>query len=149
MNSLAKIGTSSFKRLIGFWKTEGTILNAKENSTLVGTDSYEFILDGNFILHKADVKMGNEKSETFELISVDNSNERGMMHYYNSKAEQGEMSCSLIKNNFKIEGDKLKFEGTINEENTEITGKWYIQAENEKWTDFIDLRLEKQSTPTR
>ena len=45
---MAKIGTSSFKRLIGVWKTEGTILNAKENSTLVGTDSYEFILDGNF-----------------------------------------------------------------------------------------------------
>lgn len=140
---MAKIGTSSFKRLIGFWKTEGTILNAKENSTLVGTDSYEFILDGNFILHKADVKMGNEKSETFELISVDNSNERGMMHYYNSKAEQGKMSCSLIKNNFKIEGDKLKFEGTINDENTTLVGMWQLQSENGEWADFIELKLSK------
>lgn len=140
---MAKIGTSSFKRLIGFWKTEGTILNAKENSTLVGTDSYEFILDGNFILHKADVKMGSEKSETFELISVGNSNERGMMHYYNSKAEQGEMICSFTKNNFNIEGDKLKFNGTINDENTTLFGMWQLQSEDGEWADFIELKLSK------
>ena len=140
---MAKIATSSFKRLIGVWKTEGTILNAKENSSLVGTDSYELILDGNFILHKADVKMGNKKSETFELISVDNSNERGKMQYYNSKAERGEMTCSLINNDFNIEGDKLKFEGIINDENTTLVGIWQIQSENGEWTDFIKLKLSR------
>lgn len=32
---MAKIETSNFKRLIGVWKTEGTILNIKENLTLL------------------------------------------------------------------------------------------------------------------
>ncbi|MDR7131485.1 hypothetical protein J2X69_003849 [Algoriphagus sp. 4150] len=32
-----------------------------------------------------------------------------------------------------------------NEENTKISGKWYIQTENKEWKDFIDLNLEKEN----
>ena len=142
---MTKIETSNFKRLIGIWKTEGIILTEKGNSKLAGIDSYEFILDGNYILHKAEVKMGNEKSETFEIIALGNSIEHGIMQYYNSKGESGVMTSSLVKNNFKIKGDKIKFEGTINDENTRIVGKWYLQADNEEWTEFIDLSLTKQN----
>lgn len=46
---MEKTETSIFRRLIGVWKTEGSILTDKENSKLSGTDSYEFILDGNYI----------------------------------------------------------------------------------------------------
>ena len=140
---------SNFNRLIGVWKTSGKIKAGQENLTLSGIDSYELILEGNFILHKADVKIGNERSETFEIIKPDNSMDRAIMKYFNTKGEEGRMQSSIINNEFKIDGNGLKFTGTINVGNTEITGKWYIQAEDEKWTDFIDLRLEKQSTPTR
>jgi hypothetical protein len=136
-----KIETSNFKRLIGVWKTEGTILTNNYNSKLIGTDSYEFILNGHYILHKADVKMGNEKSQTFEIIAIDNSTEKAIMQFYNSKGESGSMTSSLIENNFKIKGDKIKFEGTINSKNTEIVGKWFLQSEDNKWTESIDLKL--------
>lgn len=140
---MAKIETSNFKRLIGIWKTEGTILTDKGPSKLVGIDSYKFILNGNFILHKADVKMGNEKSKTLEIIALDNSNEKGKMQYYNSKGESGFMTSSLIKNEFKIRGDTIKFEGNINDENTSLVGKWFLHADKGEWTDFIDLKLTK------
>src|SRR6187551_235054 len=136
-----KIETSNFKRLIGVWKTEGTILTNNDNSKLIGTDSYEFILNGHYILHKADVKMGNEKSQTFEIITLDNSTEKARMQFYDSKGESGSMTSSIIENNFKIEGDKIKFEGTIDNENSEIVGKWFLQGENNKWTEYIDLKL--------
>ena len=142
---MTKIETSNFKRLIGIWKTEGMILADKGNSKLVGIDSYEFILDGNYILHKAHVKMGDEKSETFEIIALDNSIDKGKLQYYNSKGESGVMTSSLTKNNFKIKGDRIKFEGTLNDENTRLVGKWYLQADNDEWTDFIDLDLTKQN----
>ena len=54
------------------------------------------------------------------------------------------MLSTIINNEFKIEGDGLKFNGTIDEENTEIIGKWYTKADNEEWADFIELKLEKQ-----
>lgn len=142
---MTKIETSNFKRLIGIWKTEGTILTEKDNSKLEGTDSYEFILDGNYILHKADVKMGDEKSETYEILKWDSFTESVKMEYFNSKGENGVMTSSLANNNFKIQGDKIKFEGYINDENSNLVGKWYLQTNGNEWREYIDLRLTKQN----
>jgi hypothetical protein len=138
-----KIETSDFKRLIGTWRTEGLILTDKNNVRLDGTDCYEFILDGNYILHKADVMMGDERSETLETIQLDSSEHKAKMQYFNSKGESGVMTSLLSGNDLKIDGTGIKFRGTINNENTEITGKWYLQTEI-NWTDFIELKLTKQ-----
>ena len=140
---MTAIETSSFKRLIGTWTTEGTIFTENGNLKLAGIDSYEFILNENYILHKAAVKKGNEKSETFEIIALSSTSEKATMHYYNSKGETGVMTGSFTENNFTIEGDKIKFEGTINEENTIVSGKWYLQTERNRWAEYIDLKLTK------
>ncbi len=138
-----KINTTNFKRLIGVWKTSGEIVN--DNSKLTGTDSYEFILDGNFILHKANVTMGKQKSETVELISVNRSAAKANMQFYNSQGETGTMTAHLKGNVFTIEGDGLKFNGTINAKNSEVTGTWYQQNKKKEWLAFIHLKLQKKS----
>lgn len=140
---MENIEISNFKRLIGIWKTEGTILTNNDNSKLIGTDSYELILQENYILHKADVMMGSESSQTFEIISFDRSIQKAKMQYYNSKGESGVMTSSIIDQNFKIAGDKIKFEGIINHDDTELTGKWFLE-ENGRWIEFIDLKLTKK-----
>jgi hypothetical protein len=89
--------------------------------------------------------MGNDSSETLEIIRLDNPPDTATMQYFNAKGEEGKMRSSIIDNEFKIEGEGLKFCGTINEGNTKIAGKWHIKADNGEWTDFIDLNLEKQS----
>ncbi len=140
-----KIQSSDFKRLIGTWQTEGRVFSEKGNLKLAGIDSYEFILDGHYILHKADVQIGEEKSETFEIISLDKSTGKGIMEYYNSKGECGRMISSLTYNTFNIVGNKLRFEGIFNDENTKLTGTWLMQNESNEWINFIDLQLTKQN----
>lgn len=140
-----KIENSIFKRLVGVWDTAGNIKSGQDEMKLIGIDSYELILDGNYILHKADVKMGSDRSETFELLKLDNSLDKAKMQYFNSKGDDGIMISSIINNEFKINGEGLKFIGVINEENTKINGTWYLQMENEEWIDFIDLNLVKKN----
>lgn len=141
---MKNIENSNFQKLVGVWKTKGTITSGKNNLKLIGTDTYELILNGNYILHKADVKIGNERSETLEIITFDNSSEKAIMQYFNTKGEEGKMRSSIINNEFKIKGKGLKFHGAFNEENTIINGNWYMLKENKKWKPFIELRLEKQ-----
>jgi hypothetical protein len=105
--------TNNFQRLIGVWKTEGVVIAENGNLELQGTDSYELILDGKYILHKANVKMGEEKNETFEMMSLVDSLARAGMHYFNSKGESGVMTGYLEGNNFVIEGDRIKFKGLL------------------------------------
>ena len=141
---MTKIEESNFKKLIGVWKTTGQILSGKDRLQLHGTDSYEFILNENYILHKADVKMGNERSETLEIIELAGAKNKAKMHYFNSKGESGIMTGNLNNGVFEIDGDGIRFSGNINDESTEIVGKWYVQGENKNWTDYIELKLQKQ-----
>ncbi len=97
---MKKIEHSNFKRLIGVWKTTGNIKSNRGIDKLIGMDSYELILDGNYILHKADVMMGNERSETFELIKLYSSLDKAKMQYFNSKGEEGTMISFIINNEF-------------------------------------------------
>jgi len=140
---MTTIETSNFSRLIGIWVTKGTIVTHTNDLELLGIDTYEYILNENFILHKADVMMGDERTQTFEIISLNNSKERAKMQYYNSKGESGSMTSYLVKNVFKIKSSTMKFEGKFNDENTELIGKWCLK-ESDKWIDFIDLKLKKQ-----
>jgi len=139
-----KIATSSFRRLLGVWKTSGQILSGDSALSLTGTDSYELILGGNYILHKAAVFMGDEKSETFEIIELDGSSKNAEMNYFNSRGESGTMTGQIEGDDFLIKGDRLKFVGKINEANTAIAGKWFQQSKENSWNEFIELRLEKQ-----
>ena len=142
---MKKIDTSDFNRLLGIWKTSGQI--SKDNQTLIlsGTDSYELILDGKYILHKADVIMGSERSETFEIISLTDTENRAEMQYFNSTGESGIMTSEITDNDFRINGEGIKFCGTINDKNSEIIGKWLLQTTDKNWKEFIDLKLEKQN----
>jgi len=140
---MTTIETSNFSRLIGIWVTKGTIVTHTNDLELLGIDTYEYILNENYILHKADVMMGDERTQTFEIISLTNSKERAKMQYYNSKGESGSMTSYLVKNVFKIKSSTMKFEGKFNDENTELIGKWFLK-ESDKWINFIDLKLKKQ-----
>src|SRR5690606_14887303 len=106
---MKNIENSNFIRLVGIWKTTGNIKSGHDNLKLTGIDSYELILDGNYILHKADVKLGNDRSETLEIIKLDNSFDKAVMQYFNTKGEDGKMLSSIVNNEFKIEGNGLKF----------------------------------------
>ena len=140
-----KMDKSNFKKLIGIWKTEGTIFNDKGISELIGTDTYEFILENNYILHRADVKMGNEKSETYEIFELSDATEKAKMQYFNSKGENGMMTSSIKEDNYRIKGDKIKFEGIFINKNTQLIGKWYLQTSTNEWIKFIDIKLTKQN----
>lgn len=140
---MAIASKSVFNRLIGTWKTSGLISSANETLTLIGTDTYELVLDGKFVLHKANVIMGDAKSETIEMINLTDHPIVPNMHYFNSHGNVGVMTGKIVGNNYSIEGNGIKFKGTINEENSEIVGKWFLQSEDKSWSEYIDLKLER------
>lgn len=107
-----RIENTDFNKLIGKWKTEGRVLTTGNNSEMKikGTDTYEIILDGFFILHKADVLMGNENSQTYELIGLDNNDQRAIFEHYNNQGSSGRMTGHLKNGNLqlKVTGFDLK-----------------------------------------
>ncbi len=126
---MSKINESSYRQLIGLWKTSGEVRLGTTTVPLNGTDSYELILDGSCILHKANVSIGIERSETFEIITTLPEG-KIKMQYANSKGESGVTIGNLADKRFTIDGDEIKFDGQIDDGCTVIVGNWYLQSKN-------------------
>jgi hypothetical protein len=139
-----KIEHSNWKRLIGAWNTSGNVLqdDGGTHEKIIGTDSYEFILDGNFILHKANVLMGKIKSETHELIQLEDLR-TVKMNYYNSNQETGVMRGILNENELRFESEYLRFIGNISVDNNLVSGTWQKKDEGGNWSDFLEIKLSK------
>lgn len=139
-----RIENTGFKKLIGKWKTEGKILATDRNSEMkiTGTDTYELILDGFFILHKADVLMGNENSRTFEIIGLDENNHVTLDHF-NNQGSSGKMTGTLKNNELKINGTALRFQGQLNDSENEINGTWEKLNSQLEWKSFLEMKLTK------
>jgi hypothetical protein len=142
------IENSEFQKLIGEWKTEGRIL-AKGNEPEIhisGTDSYEWILDGYYILHKADVLMGEIRGQTYELISLDEAGTKAKFEYYNNQGVSGKMVGMLKNNKLSIEGDGLRFDGRLNDDGSQLAGTWQqLDSQEGQWLEFMEIRLSKMT----
>jgi hypothetical protein len=145
--SKQRIDKSEFIKLIGYWKTEGRILakGPEAESKISGTDSYELILDGYYILHQADVWIGESRGKTLELISLGDNPDQAAFSYYNNQGESGQMKGRLKDNRLTLEGDGLKFEGLLNNEGSEQTGVWRLLDGQGQWVDWMEIKLSKAS----
>jgi hypothetical protein len=140
-----RIENTDFNKLIGKWKTEGWILKTSQNPEMkiTGTDIYEIILDGFFILHTADVLMGNEKSLTHEIIGFDKQNDQATLQHYNNQGSSGKMTGTLKDDEFRINGDGLRFKGHFSKNNKEIVGVWEKSADQKNWVEFLKMNFVK------
>ena len=132
--------------LIGKWKTEGRIFS-KEGSTegrIMGTDSYELILDNHYILHKVDVTMNNEKVEAIEMIGdFDAGTTVYKMRSFDNQGKYSEMEGKLdTQGTFQIHGDKMRSTLSISDSNT-MVAHWEITEDNIHWRPWMELKLSK------
>src|SRR5690606_35548466 len=109
-----------FSRLIGKWKTAGTVNIDGTDLPLVGNESFEYVVDGNFILHKVDVMIGPNRNQTIEMISAGNEENHTLFQYFNSKKEIGLLNGYIKDHSFIVENEHLRFDGSFNASDTEI-----------------------------
>jgi len=141
----SRIENTDFKKLIGKWKTNGRILKTDKNPELkiTGTDTYEAILGGFFILHTADVLMGNEKSQTYEIIGLDKTNAQLILQHYNNQGSSGKMTGTLKNGELKLNGDGLRFKGQFSDNDNQIIGTWEKLTNQKKWVEFLKMNFTK------
>lgn len=133
-------------KFIGKWRTQGVILaDDGPGIEIVGTDSYEWLPGGFFLRHTADVLMGNELSQTHEIIGYDKNAGHYTMQYYNNRGESGNMIASINGNQCTFESPTLRFIGEFNEDGSILSGNWQKLEENGAWINFIKITLTKQN----
>ena len=134
--------------LIGNWKTQGQVFAGSPEDILQirGTDSYEWLLNNQFILHKVNVTIGNEKTEAFEIIgSADASKNLFNLRSFDNKGGFLEMKGALDeKGKFHITGNKMRSILSVID-NTKMMAEWEKSDDNQNWIPWMEITLLKKS----
>jgi len=134
------------KFLIGNWHTRGEILPAKDIPPvkIMGMDSYEWISGGFFILHRADVMMGSERTEVIEIIGYDESRKSYFMRSFDSHGETPLMYAEVLKPGvLSITDKKIRSVLTAQKNGRSMAAKWEISENGKIWKPWMNIYLQK------
>ena len=132
-------------KFVGCWNTEGTIPAKDETPEIriVGTDTYEWLPGEFFLLHKADVLIGGDKNQTFEIIGFDKLTGKYTMQHYDNRGNSGFMTATCEGKIWTFIGEGLRFTGGFKNNHEEFSGIWEKSADGKNWNHFMDIQLNK------
>lgn len=139
------IGHAQLNKFVGSWHTTGKIpaTETQPEIQVAGTDTYEWLPGNFFLLHKAAVLIGNDTSETFEIIGADNTTNVVTMRYYNNKGETGSMTATCVHEVWTFSDDTLRFTGGFKNQDQEFSGIWEQLGDDGTWRLFMEIKLIK------
>lgn len=132
---------------IGLWKTTGKVYSSANTAPgrINGTDIYEWLPGGFFMIHKVDVLMGTKQSRSLEIIGFDEERQVFTMHSFDDQGNETLMMAARLQNNlWTFEGDNLRFNGGFSRDGMILSGTWEQRDENGKWSLFIRIHLTRQ-----
>ncbi|TCD12054.1 hypothetical protein EZ449_03255 [Pedobacter frigidisoli] len=122
---------------IGVWKTQGTTGNG---DLLSGTDIYEWVEGGFFLLHKVDVELNGKEIKSLEITHYDELED---VFRSQSFDDEGNISISTLKiydDIILIFSDNERFKGNFKE--STIEGTWE-RCDGKKWSHWMKITLTK------
>jgi hypothetical protein len=130
---------------VGTWNTEGEIKESPFGPAgkLVGSDTYEWLAGGFFLIHRVDVRMGSQKNESIEIIGYDAPSKSYRMHSFDSQGNSVVMQAGVAGNTWTFSGESMRFKGTFREDGKSISGKWEYLGDDSNWHHWIDVKLTK------
>lgn len=135
----------------GRWKTAGQVLASDAGPALeiAGTDEYEWMPGGFFLLHRVDVRIGGERVQALEIIGWDAGRGRYFMRSFDSQGGTGEMRASVDGDGtWTFSGETERFTGTFSDGGDTLSGRWE-RREGERWLPWMDVRLAKAAEQSR
>ena len=103
---------AALKRLdafVGKWNTEGEIKESPFGPAgkLIGTDTYEWLAGEFFLIHRVDVRMGNQKNESIEMIGYDAQSNSYPMHSFDSQGNSVIMRAGVAGDPWTFTGESM------------------------------------------
>lgn len=130
--------------LNGTWNTAGTVFNSPD--LISGTDIYELVAGGCYLLHRVDVAIGNKKMEAIEIIENESNN--GVFAVYAFDCyhhfETMQMTCEK-ENVFKISGNLVRAQLVIETDGMQMEAHWEKSGDGYRWMPWMNVKFTKQT----
>lgn len=134
--------------LIGKWRSEGEVLASEDGPSIKisGTDIYEWVLGGDFLHHRVDVMIGEQKVEVIELIGQGDA-ETGSypMYSFDNQGNITVMHARLDNGRLTITGNNMRSELVLSDDEKNMTAFWERSDDGKDWTPWMQMKFLKWS----
>lgn len=136
----------ALKRLsvfVGKWNTEGQLRATPSNPAvkIIGTDIYEWLPGGFFLVHRVDVRMGDEEVKSVEIIGYDASSNIYPMRYFDNKGNSGTSQAIVRNGDWIFIGESERSTVTFSDNNNIITASWERLSDGSNWSPWMEVKL--------
>jgi hypothetical protein len=131
--------------LLGHWSTTGeSIATAQEPALSIrGSDRYEWLPGRKFLVHYADVWMGEEKVDVIELIGPCGEALEGIpMQAFDNGGNQTAMHLSQESANvWRFGNEQLRTRLTLHEGGGSMAAHWERKDAAGRWGPWLNMRF--------
>lgn len=131
---------------VGRWRTRGQVRATADAPAveIEGTDSYEWLPGGFFLLHRVDVRIGGQPAQALEVIGWDADAGSFFMHSYDDHGNTGIMRMSVREDVWTFLGDAERFTGGFSDGGDTLSGHWE-RRDGSEWLPWMDVHLTKSA----
>ncbi|MEU7004294.1 DUF1579 family protein [Nonomuraea sp. NPDC046570] len=133
--------------LVGRWRSEGqTVATSSQPAVrIVGSDTYEWLDGGFFLIHRVDVQMNDDKVEVIEMIGpYDPATRTYPMRSFDNHGNFVTMHASVDDDGlwtFTSETERARL--AIAEDGTTMTARWERTDNGSTWEHWMDMTFRR------
>lgn len=132
--------------LVGEWNTTGEIVAGAAGPVVKirGTDAYEWVSGGAFLLHRVDVTIGAERVEVVELIGYDEAQKDYSMVSFDSSGQTTTMRAAFNeKGALIISGQQMMSVLVASANGSEMEAHWLKSDDGARWYSWMQMWFNK------
>ena len=132
--------------LIATWRTSGIVLdeNGADMMTVEGTDAYEWMPGGRWVIHRVDVMMGTDRTRAVEMIGDPGPGGTFTMRAFDASGAFDTMALAVAGLDFRTEGDGVRNTLTVAPDGASMTAFWERQRDDKSWIPWMRLTFQRQ-----
>lgn len=128
---------------IGTWKTEGQTRAAAgvPSIRIVGTDAYEWLAGGFFLVHRVDVRMGDAEVKALEIIGYEAASQRYSTRFFDNQGNTGTYQMSVRDGIWTLETKSERATVVFSGDGKAMTAHWERSDDGSSWVPWMDVNF--------
>jgi Protein of unknown function (DUF1579). len=139
-------GHKRLQVFVGKWNTKGQTKAGAGGEAMIitGTDSYEWLPGGFFLLHQWEVRIGSEESKGIEVIGYDEKTRSYPTYSFDNQGNIGTYQASIHDGKWAFRSRSERATVQFSEDGNTITANWeHLDGLN--WQPWMEVKLKKAS----
>jgi hypothetical protein len=131
--------------IVGKWRTSGRVYDADgtEVMEIEGTDEYEWMPGGHWVIHRVDVMMGDNHTRALELIGDPSADSTFVMRAFDASGAFDTMMLSVHDRTFHTRGDGVRNTLTVANDGASMAAVWEQQSDDKSWFHWMTIDFDR------